>query len=481
MKAKYYILSLGLLLLSGCKSDDLYLPAIEEEDSPIAVGEPILFSALVPDISSSSRATKEEWDKQHEKYKSVYLKYNFGIKMWKINGENDTVPWNEKVYNYEPERYTDIDKKAPDSKGELKPNSKDTLYWEDNVTKWGFSVTANDNELSKDQYFEQAWLNMDKLTGFSYVPEWDDATQSGSKLEKGMVCKTPKEWYNANKALLAAGEMPKPEDLKRIPLYMKHDRAWITIVLKAGEGVTREALDFTRAQQNIKMDIHSYDGSNTLKINSWAREAYVKYDADVNGPAQTDASTTSFNAIVNPFNYGGDNKDKKQLARINVSGMNFSFYASNDTRYVNGTIEEKAEADKAYNLTPGKHLTIEATLSLASRKILITSWIEDWTEVATNIVCDDYGQNGDPVVIKNRKDLIAFLENEKVNKAGGVGIIQPTKLNLDTDTTQWEAKYDLNATLNLAGCELYTRHQLFKEMSSSANLVNGTNCGRFVG
>ena len=139
------------------------------------------------------------------------------------------------------------------------------------------------------------------------------------------------------------------------------------------------------------------------------------------------------------------------------------------------TEEEKQEADAAYNLEAGKHLTITVTLSRESRKILITAWIEDWTEVVTSTICDDYGQNGDPIVIKNRSELKAFLSDPKKNSQGSVGIIQPLEIDLDpSEDPVWSSDdYTLSATLNLAGSTLKTSHRLFKSMTSSANLVNG--------
>ena len=63
-------------------------------------------------------------------------------------------------------------------------------------------------------------------------------------------------------------------------------------------------------------------------------------------------------------------------------------------------------------------------------------------------------------------------------QVGSIGIIQPTELNLDapSDSLQeaWGPHWELNATLNLAGCNLITAHQLFKSTSASANIVNGS-------
>ncbi|MDY5086984.1 MAG: hypothetical protein SPE72_03690, partial [Alloprevotella sp.] len=239
----------------------------------------------------------------------------------------------------------------------------------------------------------------------------------------------------------------------------------------------REALHFDNASTNIRMAINSFtkEGSNLIATpitEPLASEYLINYEKDANGEAQTNVSTTRYDAIVEPYNYGGARKEEDVIAKINLSDQHFSFYAGNDNRYINGKGEE-AKADADYNLEAGKHLTLEVTLSRESRKILITAWVEDWTEVATSTICDDYGQNGTPTVIKSREELIAFLTNPKTNRQGSVGIIQPIAIDLDAPS-DWTGKYDLNATLNMAGCTLSTKHRLFNSMSSSANLLNGT-------
>ena len=92
--------------------------------------------------------------------------------------------------------------------------------------------------------------------------------------------------------------------------------------------------------------------------------------------------------------------------------------------------------------------------------VLITAWMEDWTEVATSTVCDDYGQEGDPITINSKQELIDFLSSPKTNKAGMVGIIGPQTMDLDYEGS-WDSEYDLNATLNLAGATLSTSERLF--------------------
>ena len=480
MKAIYhYITGLCALLLIGCNNDELSV--VNDEDSEIMVGEQIQFTSMLPDDLNATRASKDEWKTKVGKYSPVNHDYSFAVTMWKRNAENDSTL--SGTSTYKPMQTTDIGSSTISGyDGTLKlAEGATALYWQDNVNKWGFTAEANNNTLASDQSTQEKWLAMDHLKGHSYLPVWDDDKGTGTDLDTPMYM-TSKEWYKANqKALSQSGSMASStEDYKKIPLYMKHQRAWITVILKAGEGVTREALAFDKSAENIRMAINSYtmteSNYNIQAVSQpWASEYFINYEKDANGEAASKVSTTRYDAIVEPHNYGGERKDEDVIAKINLSNQNFSFYASNDTRYyVNSTEKEKQEADAAYNLEAGKHLTITVTLSRESRKILITAWIEDWTEVVTSTICDDYGQNGDPIVITKREELIAFLKDPKKNTQGSVAIIQPLEIDLDpSKDLAWSSDYTLSATLNLAGSTLKTSHRLFKSMTSSANLVNG--------
>ena len=115
--------------------------------------------------------------------------------------------------------------------------------------------------LSNDQSNQEKWLAMDYLKGHSYLPLWtgDEETGSGTNPDE-IQYKTSKQWYTDNQTAkdLSGLMVTSNEDYKKIPLYMQHQRAWVTIILKAGEGVKREALNFQDARQNIKMTINSY-------------------------------------------------------------------------------------------------------------------------------------------------------------------------------------------------------------------------------
>lgn len=472
---KRFIYILLAVLLAGCRQD---FPTLSDEPAgEIAVGEPVQFTTLMTNpVVVTRTAAYDDWKNKIDSFYPATLPYEFRIEMWH---EGDDAPVDTSYYTpARPVMLGEVAVGAHD--GTLEYDFRhsleaEPLYWQDSQTKWGFrATTVSADTIEADQSDQEKWLRQDKMTGYSYLPIWNETLGEPVDLLDRINYRTSKQWYADNHTAqsLSGLMVENNNDYKKIPLYFQHERAWISIILRAGEGVKREALKFATASENIAMTINSYDAEHNLAIdNAWARQEYIDYPKDPNGEAESHVSTTRYEAIVMPHNYA-TRKDEEIIARIQLSGQNFSFYASNDTRYVNGTNIEEANA--AYNLEAGKHLTIEATLSRESRKILITAWIEDWTEVATQTICDDYGQNGDPIVIKSRAELIAFLSDEKLNKQGNVGIIQPTSLNLDIDGEDWSSNYDLNATLNLAGCVLKTGHRLFNNMSSSANLVNGT-------
>ncbi|MCQ2147794.1 MAG: fimbrillin family protein [Bacteroidales bacterium] len=479
MKHINYISAFALvgLLLSGCtveKIDEIV------SDSEIISGENVQFTTLLPEIDTKS--AKDDWTSNVSKYRPSTLSYNYTVSMYK-EGVAEAIG----AYDYRPDLATTSFEEGEsvvpsDYDGTLRPTSVGKLLWEDNVNKYGFRAVANQNELLSDQSSSEKWFNMDYIEGHSYVPVWTGTDESGEGSDPDvMQYMTSKEWYNANKDYYQGNGImvSSASQYKKIPLYMKHKRSWITIILKAGEGVSRDALKYSTSSENIRLSLYSYaPGSSTpFEVNlPLSKETFINYQKDKNGAAQNDVSTTRYDAIVEPHNYALK-KDDEVISTIVLSDQKFSFYASNDSRYVNGTEEEKAIADQAYNLSEGKHLTITATLSRDSRKILITAWVEDWTDNVTSTICDDYGQNGDPIVIKNRKELIQFLNDPKRNKQGNVAIIQPGELDLEKDIdgnpSPWDTPYPLNATLNLACCKISTAHQIFSDLASTSSLVNG--------
>ena len=511
MKKLIYIFGL-LACLASC-SDDFHL--FGGEDGEIQTGEKVAFTTNVPKPVAVTRALNTELLKG---YTTIADDYEISIKMLEGNAQQvgSTAPL------YIPESATEDATVTYDSDGTLKLKAGQTpLLWESNTTKYAFEATAGTTSIETDQTTPENWLAQDRLHGYAFSPFEPENGEPADRLDAPNY-HTSKEWYQLNKAWHdAEGLMVDPKDqkasenYKKIPLFLQHERAWITVILKAGKGVKREAVaalydeDTKTYNPNVNANIFSYHiGEGTpVEINGsldnkgpLKGKAQVNYDKDVNGPEES-IDNIRFDAIVEPHNYLEKPKDDKIVA-INLSNMHFSFFASNDkgfNLYSSGDKEnltgEAKRVAEAYNLTAGKHLTIEATLS-TDRIVFITAWIEDWTEVVTSTICDDYGQNGDPTVIKSRAELLAFLNDKDLNRAGNVAIIAATELDLDKKVTPGEKEGDpaiitddpwtnhntgtaekpfqLNATLNLAGATLKTSGRLVKSISSTGNLIQGT-------
>lgn len=462
-------------MLTGCADS---LGSIFGNDGEIEVGEKVQFTTMVPDVTASSRSIKTEWEAKVKAYKAVQHAYTFNVEMWKDGATKKTAS-----NTYSPKQTTNVGAEViANYDGTLQSASETEMYWQDNTNKWGFKAEANNNVLSADQNSQEKWLSMDYLKGHSYLPIWTGEENSGSGTDPEQIqYKTNKEWYADNKTAkdlsgLMADENEGNNIYKKIPLYMQHQRSWITIILKAGDGVSREQLAYENSANTIKTTIYSYDGSNTATAitGTWRNSATVEYPNDKNGPEVSGASTTRYDAIVNPYSYYGQNDGNNPIASIDLSNQKFTFAAANDFEYENakGGNTEALAVMNGYNLEPGKHLTITATLSRASRMVLITAWVEDWTETITSTVCDDYGQKGDPVIISTKQKLVDFLASNK-NQAGYVGIISANTLDLDEDNV-WVTDYDLKATLNVAGATLKTSKRLFKDITTSGSIVNGT-------
>lgn len=481
-KCLLYLL-VGVLSLSACK-DNAFESAENSDDPKI---EPVLFTTMVPDVSHKTRS-KEEWENEVKSYKAVQKDYTFTVEMWKEGASSAF-----QSSTYKPISSTnDQDEVTYEEDGTLQIADDATpLYWQDNVNKWGFKATAGTLSLEADQTTQEKWLDQDLLIGYSYLPIWKDDNANADENYNGeddfnaINYRTNKEWYADNKtAKDLSGLMANPnsDDYKKIPLFMQHQRAWVTIILKAGEGVTREALAYATSANKIKANIYSYkEGETTaLPIDALSSEFLINYEHDKNGYAATDVSTTRYDAIVEPHNFIADRTTEETdiIARINVSDQNFSFSAANDFNYeryiADGATDEEKEKMNVYNLSAGKHLTITATLSRKSRMIKITAWIEDWTETVTQTICDDYGQNGDPYLIENREKLIEFLNDRNKNRAGNVAMIVPNTMSLvDTEgTTPW-GDYTLRATLNLASSQLSIGKQLLNNIERTGSIING--------
>ena len=326
---------------------------------------------------------------------------------------------------------------------------KTPLYWPDNVNKYAFKAYAGTETLEADQSTEAKWLLQDRLEGFAYVRGVAGYT------EDALNYRSAKQWYADNKSLGLPPEGETNEYYKKVPLYLKHMRSLITIKLKAGEGVKQEDL---LNLDNIETFIHNYGGDHQV-IKPLAGSAKLEGDVE----------TSQFSAVVEPYDYkSGALTDT--ICVIRLSNQRFTFFAGNDTLHDDDTHMQ------GYDLKAGEHLVITVTLGREGRKVLISAYVEDWTETVTTSVVDDYGMAGDLIQINNRKELREFLQNEKKNKPGNVALIVPNSIDLEVEDdvpTDWEP-LPLNCTLNMAGATFRTSHPVFSTVGSSGNLVNGT-------
>ena len=465
------------LSLAGCRQERVPSPSTEEGIRP---GEAVVFATYM----TGGAATKAIIAKPEafSAYRAVADDYTFTVSMYKEGTEEAvgssiyqpaatvTGEGEEAVTTYPADGTLNV-------VGENAP-----LYWPGNVGRYGFKAVAGSDAIATDQSTKANLLLQDKLVGYGFEPLWNTVDNKQADNEDALNYRSSKEWYAANK--ISMGSMTDNSEYKKIPLFLQHQRAMITIRLKAGEGVDRSALAYALAKYNVHTFINSYGptAEDNKTIQSYASESTVNYSASDYGTPASDVPTTDFTAIVEPHNYlAGATNDV--IAEIRLSGQRFTFYASNDSKYAAYTGGSDAEASthmNGYNLGAGQHLVITATLGRESRKIVITAYVADWDETVTTSIVDDYGQAGDPIQIKTRQELYDFLNSDK-NKAGNVAIIVPNALNLDKkkegDTevdAPWDTPMPLNATLNLAGATLRTDHRIFETITSSGSLVNGT-------
>lgn len=455
MKIKYLnklsqvaLMTTFILMMTSCTEalSNFFSDDIEE-------GEEVLFTTALPSVAAT-RTTQEDYNKQMEAYQAVNKAYEFTIDMYEGGNVVGTS-------TYKPA--------GGDSIGTLSTKENATpLYWTSTTTPYAFKAVAGTKTLEADQSNPDKWLLQDRLEGYGYVQLWDSENNKSTDDLNALNYHTAKEW----KALNEKSKMVEDDDdYKKVPLYLQHKRSLITIILKAGEGVSREALAYNYAQKDLSATIYSYDGiaGSSLKITPLASEELINYDADKNGGADTDVSTTRYDAIVEPYNYT-TNATSDTITRISLSGQNYSFCANNDANYSSNS--------GSYNLAAGKHLIITITLSRESRKVLMSAYIEDWTEEVTTSICDDYGNAGAPIKISKRDELIDFLESDN-NKAGNVALITQN-IDLETASTtypnDWSAYsgYTLKSTMNLGGKTLYGNHQFLDALDASATLQNGT-------
>ena len=435
-------------------------------DAPDMQGEAISFTSQLPAVQTSATTRATVDTKLLEAYKVVNNYYDFTVTMQKNDGTAVTQT-----------KYSAV----PDKQGVL--SSTAPLYWQDNVNQYGFHAVAGTETLEDDQSTQAKWLLQDRLEGYGYEPllTGDDNSTAVDKLD-AYNYRTSKEWYAANKDWKTQLSLVSDDECKRVPLFMQHKRSLVTVIVKAGDGVKRE--DVLAATASAKLDTHIYsytaaddsDVPSSLEITPLQGEQTIHYDKDVNGEA-ADQVVARYDAVVMPYNYiqDSDDGDEQKICSINLGQQHFSFYASNDTRYAdykNLSAEEKLTSDfyQAYNLKEGDNLVITVTLSRESRKILMTAYVQPWTDVVTSYVCDDFGNSGDPIIINSQAELEAFLGDTEKNAPGNVAILNTSNITL----SNWGQDYSLNAILNLGSHTLTLSDRLFKSITSSGSLINGT-------
>ena len=311
------------------------------------------------------------------------------------------------------------------------------IYWPDNQIAYAFKATAGTTTLAEDQDSYEDFLLQDKLEGYGGVPA--DARDV-------LVYRTSKNWKTANET-----DGVSSPDSKKVRLYLKHLRSRITVILKAGEGVSRDDLANTNY---LETKIFSYSGETTKEISPYATSTTINYD-DASG-----VSTTQYTAIVEPYAY---QTNAKTIAEIKLSNQVFKFSDSNDNN------------DAKYNLSAGQHLTITATLSRESDgniyQVKMTAQVTDWdvTNIAAKV--DNEGQVGTTTNIGTREEFLTFLTSEN-NKAGNIANIT-ADIDLESGVA-WVTPQPLNCTMKMNDKTLTTTHRVFSTIGVGGKLVGGT-------
>lgn len=316
-----------------------------------------------------------------------------------------------------------------------------TVYWPDNVNAYGFKATAGTNAVAIDQTTDAKLLLQDKLIGYGFEPLWNSGHPDNIE---GLNYRTCKQWKDAN-----ADRGVAPEDQKKIPLYLKHQRSKITIILKEGDGVNHEDLALSTAGTNIDVTIYSYSGGETTEVKPYASETTI-----------SEIKYTQYRAIVEPYDY--QTNPDKDIARISISGQPFTFSVGNET----------ADDKSKYNLTAGKHLIITATLARGdAQKVLLTAQIVPWDVISTDATVGDDGQIGTTTDINDLAALKAFLLDNDKNKQGNIANIT-ADINLE-DGGAW-ASQPLNCTLKLNNHTISTTHPVFTTIGALGKVEGGT-------
>ena len=389
------------LAMTGC-SEDLASSVADDEIKP---GDPVLFAPYL-----SSRAMTRATD----------------VSTYKDATQNTDIA--NYSFTYEMYKSAVVDPVA----------SSPQIYWPDNINAYGFKATAGSETLATDQDSYEDFLLQDQLVGFGAIASTEDNIAA-------LNYRISKNWKADN-----GGS-------KAIPIYLKHLRSRITVILKAGEGVSRQDLRLDYAEDFVNAKIYSYSGETTTEISPYATSTTINYD-DASG-----VSTTQYTAIVEPYDYQTNNT--KPIAQIKLSNQAFNFFVSN----------ESVEGNKSnYNLSAGQHLTITATLSRGSDdgryKVKMAAQVTDWhvTDIAATV--NSEGQIGTTTNISTRDALNTFL-NSADNKAGNIANIT-ADINLE-DGGAWTSQ-PLNCTMKMNDKTFTTTHRIFSTIGVGAKLMGGT-------
>lgn len=397
-----------LLAMTGCSKE----MASSFSDDEIKPGDPVMFTTYVQGKAlTRTYANETAFNTDMATYHDASSSYAFTYEIYK-SGEDPAIA------------------------------SGSTVYWPDNVNAYGFKATAGSDAVATDQTTDANLLLQDKLIGYGFEPLWsEDAPVDNIE---GLNYRTCGNWKAAN----ISRRVPEA-DQKKIPLYLKHQRSKITIILKEGEGVNHEDLALSTATTNIDATIYSYSGESTTAVKPYASETTI-----------STVTYTQYTAIVEPYDYLTNSA--KDIARISISGQPFTFSVGN---------ESDEDKKSNYNLTAGTHLIIEATLARGdAQKVLLSAQIVPWDVISTNATVGDDGLVGSTTDIDSRAGLLTFLSGEN-NKAGNIANITA---NIDLEAGEAWTSQPLNCTLKLNSYTLSTSHPVFTTIGALGKVEGGT-------
>lgn len=438
---------LAMFLLTGCGED-----ITAEGTDDILAGDAVQFTTYVQTPVTRATSQDELTAEMNSNYKIIESGYKLSVSMLQkltgvSEGEVDTSIVATGTYT-----------STNNANGILSGSS---LYWPDTQNRYGFKAEAGSDVIEADQsQYTEGYLQQDKLLGFGYLPLYYSDPSKMDQVDAANY-HIAKDWKAGIK--IYNNITDNSDATKRIPLYMKHQRAKITVILKAADDFPVEDLQYNQYPSALSATIYSYtEGKDEADVEI---SPYTYEYTWPEGLEHAGDKTTAFTAVVNPYDYA--THSSKVIIRIVIANQKFTFMAAN---------EANTENSSAYNLTAGKHLIITATLSRDQRKVAFTANVQDWeSEPAVEANTDEFGGNGNTIQIVDKATLIEFLTSTtEYNTAGGVGVVAAESIDLDEDEDWDGTKYRLNGTLNLAGATILTKHQMLDTIASTGKLVNGT-------